>query len=153
MSTWTNDDGLPVRFGLDQGKREGRAGVTTGAGRERELVMEIELTGAARTIFPSDTDNDGTVDGFTGLATPLPSGAKVVRQEVVNVVTPAGGTNYAIGTYQADGTVDDADGIRTTAGADGAQVGVALSADRHVTAVTTGTYTAGKVKVIVTYVV
>lgn len=149
---WTNPDGLTVRFDKEVGVRGARAGVTAGAGKRRELVLEVELTGAARTIFTADPGNTGTNTAFDdGLNTPLPAGAVIVGQRAVNIVTPAGGTNYAVGTYQGNGTVDTAAGIRTTAGADGTQVGTQLAADRYVSVVTTGTYTAGKIKVIVEY--
>lgn len=149
---WTNPDGLTVRFDKEVGVRGARAGVTTGAGKRRELVLEVELTGAARTIYTSDPGNTGTNTAFDdGLNTPLPANAVIVGQRAVNVVTPAGGTNYAVGTYLGNGTADTAAGIRTTAGADGTQIGTQLSADRFVGVVTTGTYTAGKVKIIVEY--
>lgn len=153
---WVNKDGLVVRFGPNQGVRGARSGVTTGAGKRRELVLTVELTGVARTIYTADLNNDGTNDGFaptngTGLDTALPSGAVILKQTVRNIVTPAGGTNFAVGTYQANGTVDDADGIRTTAGADGVQVGTQLAASRYVGVVTTGTYTAGRVQIVVEY--
>lgn len=151
MPTWTNPDGLPVRFGVDQGDRKNRAGVTTGAGKRRELVLFVTLTGAARTIYSADLNNDGTLDGFNGLDTLLPAGAVIKAQTVEVIETPAGGTNYAVGTYQVNGTVDDADGIRTTTGTDGVQIGTQLAAARAVSVVTTGTYTAGKIKVVVEY--
>lgn len=149
--TWVNDDGLLVRYGLNQGKRDAAAGTTQSNSKEQELVLEVSLTGAARTIFSTDLDNDGTVDGFSGLDGKLPAGAVITGQRVVVLETPAGGTNYTVGTFQADGTVTDADGIRVAAGTDGALVGTQLAAAANVTAVTTGTYTAGKVKVIVNY--
>lgn len=148
---WVNGDGLLVRFGPNQGNRNGRAGVTTGSGKVRELVFTVDLTGAARTIYTSDLNNDGTLDGFSSLDTPIPAGALIVAQRVVTKVTPAGGTNYTVGTYQKAGTVDDADGIRVTAGTDGAQIGTQLTADRYLGVVTTGTYTAGTLEVLVTY--
>lgn len=148
---WVNSDGLLVRFGPNQGQRGAKAGVTTGAGKRRELVLEVDLTGAARTIFTADLNGDATNDGFSGLDTPLPAGVVILSQRVVNIVNPAGGTSFVVGTYQKNGTVDDDDGIRVAAGTDGAQVGTQLAADRYVAVKTTGTYTAGKVKVIVEY--
>lgn len=149
--TWVNDDGLLVRYGLNQGKRNAAAGVTNSTSKQQELVLEVELTGAARTIYSTDLNNDGTNDGFSGLDTTLPAGAVITGQRVVVLETPAGGTNYTVGTFQANGTAVDADGIRVAAGTNGALVGTQLAAAANVTAVTTGTYTAGKVKVIVDY--
>lgn len=152
MATWTNPDGLTVRYGVDQGLRTSRAGVTTGAGKRRELVVEVDLTGVARTIYNADPGNTGTNTGFDdGLNTSIPTNAVITKQTVVVVTTLAGGTTYAVGTYQGDGTVDTANGIRTIAGADGAQIGTQLSAARFVGVVTTGTYTAGKIKIIIEY--
>jgi hypothetical protein len=149
---WTNPDGLVVRYGSEQGQRLNRAGVTTGAGKRRELVLRVDLTGVARTIYNADPGNTGTNTAFDdGLNTPLPAGVVIVGQRVVNVTTPVGGTNYAVGTYQGNGTVDTAAGIRTTAGADGTQIGTQLAADRYVGVVTTGTYTAGIIEIIVEY--
>lgn len=152
MPTWTNPDGLTVRYGADQGKRGTRAAVTTGAGKRRELVLLVDLTGPARTIYTADPGNTGTNTAFNdGLNTPLPANSIPLSQKVIVLTTPAGGTNYAVGTYQANGTVDTAAGIRTTAGADGTQIGVQLTADRYVSVVTTGTYTAGLLKIIIDY--
>ena len=155
---WKNPDGLTVRFGVEQGAKGARAAVTSGAGKLRELVLFVDLValGAGGTSFTEDLNNDGTNEAFadsdgSGLNTPLPAGALIKSQKVINVVTPAGGTNYAVGTYLAAGTADTAAGIRTTAGADGTQIGTLLSAARYVGVVVTGTYTTGKIKVIVEY--
>lgn len=157
MPNWKNPDGLTIRYGADQGKRLSRAGVTVGAGKRRELVLRVDLTGAARTIFTEDLNNDGVAEAFadadlSGLNTPLPAGVVITGQRIVTVVTPVGGTNFAVGTYLANGTADNAIGIRTTLGADGVQVGTQLTAARYVSVVTTGVYTAGIVEVIVEYV-
>lgn len=149
--TWVNKDGLVVRFGTEQGKRGARAGSTQSNSKEQELILTVDLEGPARTIYTIDNNNDGTLDGFSGLDGALPVNALVRGVEVITLETPAGGTNYAIGTYQKNGTVDDADGLRTTAGAAGVQVGTQLTAARYVSVVTTGTYTAGILKIIVRY--
>ncbi len=153
MATEVNSDGLMVRFGRDQGVRGARAGVTTSTTKLNELILEVDLEGVARTIYTADLNNDGTADGFSGLDGYLPANSVILDQNVIVLETLAGGTNYAVGTYQEDGTVDDADGIRTTAGADGVQVGTQLTAKRFVGVVTTGTYTAGRVKIIVQYLI
>lgn len=151
---WFNKDGLYIKFGRERGVRGNAGGVTTDTTKVNEFVAILTLTGAAGTRYTTDRNNDGTVDGFAlGADTVLPSGAKILSVDTITVETPAGGTNYAVGTYQVDGTADDADGLLTTLGAAGAQVGTALTADRYVTAVTTGTYTAGKIKVIVRYLI
>ena len=148
---WVNKDGLLVRFGPNQGVRGGRAGVTMGAGKRRELVLTVDLTGPAGTRYTADLNNDGTNDGFSGLDTPLPAGALIISQHIRTLVTPAGGTNYSVGTYQQNGTVDTAAGLVTTAGANGTQIGTQIAADRFVAVTTTGTYTAGKVQIVINY--
>jgi len=154
MPIYTNADGLEVRFGSDIGKRGFRAGVTTGAGKRRELVLDIDLValGANGTSFTSDLNNDGTNEAFNPSNTALPVGAVIDQVRVVNIVTPAGGTGVVIGTYQEAGTVVDDDGIATTiTGTAGAQVGTQVSAATgpwFVAAKATGTYTAGRIKVI-----
>lgn len=153
---WTNPDGLKVRFGVNQGLRGARAGVTVGAGKRRELIMLVDLTGVGRTIFTEDPTNSGVNTAFadtdgTGMNTPLPANAVILSQRVVNVITPVGGTNYAVGTYLANGTADTVGGLRTTVNADGTQIGTQIAAARYVGVVTTGTYTAGRIKVIIEY--
>lgn len=152
--TWMNGDGLLVRFGARQGERKDKAGVVRTAGNRRELVLRLDLAGAARTIFSTDRNNDGTLDGFTvGLDTPLPSGAKIKSFDLIQIEAPAGGTSFTIGTFLLDGTAVDDDGIRVSAGTDGAQVGTQLTADAYVTAKTTGTYTAGIYECTIQYIV
>lgn len=150
-NSWVNNDGLLVRYGTEQGKRGARPGSTQSNSKEQELILEVELTGPARTLFSTDLDNDGTVDGFSGLDALLPANSFVTGQRVIELVPPAGGTNFAVGTYETDGTVDDVDSIRTTAGADGVYVGTQTTDPFNVAVVTTGTYTAGRVKVIINY--
>lgn len=155
MATWTNPDGLEVRFGSDIGKRGSKSAVTTGAGKRRELVLTVDLTklGVGGVDYTADLNNDGTLDGFNPSNTPLPASVKILGFNEIILETPVTTTGtYTIGTYQENGTVDDADGIRTSAGAAGAQVGTTLTASRFVAAsVQTAVFTAGKVKVIVEY--
>lgn len=166
MPIWTNPDGLEVRFAADQGNRGGKAGVTTGAGKRRELVLTVDLValGANGTGFTTDLTNAGTLNGFanvdptksagTGTNTAIPINAKIVKQTVINIVTPVGGTSYSVGAFKADGTVVDVAGFVTTAGADGALMNTQTTAavgPLFVAAKATGTYTAGKVKVIIEY--
>lgn len=154
MATQVNSDGLLIRYGRDQGNRAAKAGVTTSTTKKNELVLTVDLEGAARTIYSTDRNNDGTSDGFSGLDTPLPAGALILSQQAIQLEAPAGTTPaFTVGTYQLDGTVDDADGIRVAAGTNGAQVGTQLSAARYVGVATTGTYTAGIYKIIVEYMI
>ena len=94
--------------GRDQGVRGAKAGVTTSTTKKNELVLTVDLEGAARTIYSTDRNNDGTADGFSGLDTPIPAGARILSQNVIELEAPAGGTSWSVGTYQENGTVDDA---------------------------------------------
>lgn len=153
MATWQNSDGLLVRYGTDQGARGNKAGVTSTMGKQKELVLTVSLPGlgANGTSYTADLDNDGTNDGFSGLDSFLPANAKIIACTVFASTAAAGGTNYQIGTYQVAGTVDDADGLMTTLGAAGAQVGTKLTADRYVGVLVSGTYTAGVLEIRVVY--
>lgn len=158
MAIYTNNDGLEVRFGSDIGSRGMRAGVTTGAGKRRELVLEIDLAklGANGVGFTSDLNNDGVNEAFNSSNTPLPIGAVIDQVRIVELVAPAGGTGLVIGTYRENGTVVDADGIATNiAGTPGAQVGTPVlqaTGPWFVAATATGTYTAGRIKVVVEFI-
>ena len=90
-------------------------------------------------------------------STPLPVGAVIDGPaRIFNLVTPAGGTSYSVGTWQENGTVVDADGINIDAGlAAGAQVGTAVASGTgpwYVGVKVTGTYTAGKVKIVIPFI-
>ncbi len=158
MAIYTNNDGLEVRFGSDIGKRGMRAAVTTGAGKRRELVLEIDLPklGAGGTGFTSDLNNDGVNEAFNPSNTPLPVGAVLDQVRIVELVAPAGGTGITIGTFRENGTVVNASGIATNiSGAAGAQIGTAVAQATgpwYVAAVATGTYTAGRIKVVIEYI-
>lgn len=153
MATTVNSDGLLVRFGRDQGLRGNKAAVTTSTTKRNELVLLVDLEGAARTTFSTDNDNDGDLDGFGGLDTPIPSGAKILSQTTIEVEAAAGGTSFVVGTFQADGTEIDADGIRIADGSNGALIGTQVAEDSFVGVTTTGTYTAGKYKVVIEYMI
>lgn len=152
MTAQVNSDGLHIKFGRDRSVRGVATGVTRTAGKGNELCLDVTLTGAARTIYPRDRNNDGTNDGFVvGIDTPIPAGARINEVIVIETVAPAGGTSYSVGTFVLAGTATDADGLWTDAGAAGAQVGTKLAVDGYVTIKTIGVYTAGQVKVIVRY--
>jgi hypothetical protein len=155
---WHNSDGLPVRFGLSQGRRKntvsgaGKLGVVRTAGETKTAELNLELAGAARTMYTADRNNDGTMDGFEkGLDSFIPSGAVVTSIEVMTIVAPAGGTSYSLGTYQVDGTAISATAL-INAGTIATLPLAALAQDSFITASTVGTYTAGKLKIIIHYV-
>jgi len=151
---YINQDGLEVRFGSEIGQRGSKAGVTMGAGKRRELVFLVDLPalGANGTGFTADLNNDGTKDGFNPSNTPLPANVRILGVNTVQLVAPAGGTSFTVGTFLENGTAVDDDGILIAAGTPGAQVGtMSGAAELYVAPKATGTYTAGKLKVIVEY--
>jgi len=155
---WHNSDGLPVRFGPSQGRRKntvsgaGKLGVVRTAGETKTAELNLDLAGAARTLYTADRNNDGTMDGFEkGLDTFIPNGAVITGITVMTIVAPAGGTSYSLGTYQVDGTVISATAL-INAGTIATLPLAALAQDSFVTASTVGTYTAGKLKIIIHYV-
>ncbi len=157
MAIYTNNDGLEVRFGSDIGNRGGRAGVTTGAGKLRELVLEVDLAklGLNGVGFTSDLNNDGVNEAFNPSNTPLPIGVVIHGVRIVQLVAPAGGTSFVVGTYREDGTVVDDDGIAIAGGGPGAQVGTQVpqaTGPFYVAAKATGTFTAGRVKVVIEFI-
>ena len=146
--------GVAVHYGprTTTGKY-GRAGNDTG------LVKTAEWT----------FSYDGLpVAGEDTLGVSIPAYAKIVSARL-EVLTPfAGGTSYDLGLYTAAGAEIDADGIDSavaTAAIDargdvvvcnGALVGGTLSvgaADGKLTVAATGTYTAGKARLVVEYTV
>lgn len=94
----------------------------------------------------------------------IPANAFIKSSHLEVIEAFTGGTSYNFGLYQGDGTVIDADGIDAavataalTANAwivnDGALVGAAVgAADGQLTVAATGTFTAGKARLIIEYV-
>lgn len=95
----------------------------------------------------------------------IPAYAHVDSVDFVVTTAFAGGTSYAVGLYQPDGTVIDADGLVTDLNAplanidakgdvvhgSGALVGTALAYESQVKVTATGTFTAGKGKIVVKF--
>lgn len=173
--TWHNKDGLLQKF-PDYYKKEehfiNRARSVDTAGAIKQLVIDYDLTKIANGAvgFPVDRNNDGTPDGFTEGEVGLPAYASVIRATVYATETAAGGTSFALGTFQIDGTAIDADGIVTNTEAvtanlargervygNGAYVAVtagtaSIGANPGYLAITaTGTFTAGKGRIVIEY--
>lgn len=164
---WNNADGLLVRFNGEQGKRGNKLGLVKTEGVRREYRQSFTLTGAARTIYSADLNNDGTLDGFTGLDSVIPAGCIITEARAVVKVAAAGGTSVAVNVYAADGTLLLANGLITAAqGAlanidaltdapitgTGATLNTVLAANGYVSAVTVGTFTAGQIDVYYTVI-
>lgn len=157
MSNWENADGLKVEFGPQEPRNVGRTNAVT-----RRVVATIDLTDPPG--FTHDLDNDGTNDGYAEDAF-IPAGAFITNSYLIVDEPAAGGTSIDIGLYQKDGTVIDADGIdaailtaemavNNAVVNDGARVRGTLTVganDAYLFVAATGTFTAGKVKLVTEY--
>lgn len=154
MTTWTNADGLEVKFSTT------RAAVRTeGATHSDETTLVYEIADAT-TLADTDTA------AAAGDAPMIPAGALVKDAMFVveTAFTSGGSAVLDLGFKQADGTNIDDDGIDAIAVAsltansatvgDGALVPSRLANDSYVMATyDTAAFTAGKGKLIIKYVV
>jgi len=148
--TWTNADGLEVLMHGEQGNVNGSGSTVSGEGGQ--LVAELDLTALSTT--------PEALDAF------VPAGSFITSAYLVAEVAAVGGTSVTVGLYTAAGVAIDADGIDAAVAtaalaankavvADGALVaGVDTvgAANAYLGATAAGTYTAGKVKVVIDYV-
>ena len=175
--TWNNPDGLLVKFAQyyqDPANTRNRATNLKrfGSDEEMEIVFDLTQLPAGTTSFTTDINNDGVKDGFNTGDSRFPANSVLTGGYLVMTEAAVGGTSMTVGTYQLNGTAVNATGILTaTAGAvanlnavgkrttlDGALVtagpGVAgvgtLAAYAGIT--TQGTFTAGKGRMIIRYV-
>jgi len=106
MVKWVNDDGLLVRFGLDQAV-VAPSGVVSVKGMEQELVINIKA------VDITDVDVAALVYEEAG----LPQKAQIIRADlyVTAAFTSAGVPTLDLGLWHDDGdgtfTVDDVDGF------------------------------------------
>lgn len=173
---WTNADGLQVRFASDwksAALRKNRPGSLNAFGALKEIEVDVDLKLLPEGVvnFTADLNNDGTRDGFYNGDVSLPANSSVVSAYYVSGETAVGGTAISVGLYQVNGTAISATGIMTaTAGAtanlavgkrvngDGALVATAagtngIGATRGFIGITaTGTFTAGKGRLIIQYI-
>lgn len=175
--TWQNSDGLLVKFPAyyaanPRALNRPRALNIDGAIKQIEVDIDLTLIPTGTVSYSSDLDNDGTLDGFNTGDAYLPANSSVLRATLIAVTAATGGTSFTIGTYGLTGSAIAATGlvtategvianintigkrvygagalVATTAGTAG--VG---TADAYIGVATTGTFTAGKVKLIVEYI-
>lgn len=158
---WENDDGLVVGFGtrVSEGKRGGNVRTS---GEKDQYVVEFSY---------DDLPEGGALVDADGSYVRLPDNALVLDAYLEVLEAFAGGTSYDIGLDEADGTAIDVDGLwddlvladinavgeRSVARAHGGtNSGTLLDAaitDPAVLIVTaTGTFTAGRARVVVEYI-
>lgn len=175
---WQNADGLYIEQPQDKSRNpnsENEASylVTYGARNQIEVdVNFLKLTQNGGNNFSADLNNDGTRDGFHGQEVYIPHDASILQAYFVSTEAAAGGTSFTVGLRTAAGAVINDTGIFTategvlaninavgkrTFGA-GAYVAATAgtagigSANAYVYIATTGSFTAGKGRLIIEYI-
>ena len=174
---WENADGLTVLQPQDFQKNpnsENRGTTLVTAGAKKQIEVDVnfkKLTANGGNNFTADKNNDGTLDGYHGGNLKLPAYASILAAYIVVSEAAAGGTSFTVGTATEAGAEIDFDGIFTategvlaninaigkrTYGA-GAYVSAAVgtasigSADAWLYIATSGTFTAGKARLVIEY--
>ncbi len=164
MAQWQNDDGLTVRFGQDQAREtQSLMAAPVGVGPVRYMVVDINYDDLP--TFTTDLNNDGTNNGFSDQDAYIPAGSYIRDAYVIVETAFAGGTDYDIGLYDKTGSALDAVGIDEAVllaslaanevhVCDGANVGgtITEASDAYLVVAETGTFTAGKAKLVIEYI-
>lgn len=163
MATWTNDDGLVVRYGQDQARETQSLMAKTVANPYNYMVVDINYDDLP--TFTTDANNDGTNEAFSDQDAYIPAGSYITRATLIVETAFAGGTTYDIGLYNQAGSVIDANGIDAAVAVavmdasmavdcDGQLVATQdlITADAYLVVAATGTYTAGKAKLVIEYI-
>lgn len=155
MGNYENSAGLGVRnhYGpkiIDEGQKFGGEVSTSMNVKEKEWTFTYDDLPSAQNL---------SMEQF------IPAGAQIISARLQVVEAFAGGTSYDIGTEENDGTAIDANGLfagtllaeidavnEWVVGA-GAQIDGTIGTpfDAYLLVVATGTFTAGKARVIVEY--
>ncbi len=163
MTQWTND-GLTIWFEAEQAERAVPSVASVNSfGAKNQMLIDMDYSKLPAET--SVTDNDGTNDAWNDGDPYIPAGSLIVGAWLIVETAFAGGTSYNIGLSQKDGTVIDADGIDASVATaalaankavicDGALVGGAdlITADAYLKVAATGTFTAGKAKLVIEYI-
>lgn len=145
------------------------AGKLNSLGSTETIELELDLTTltSGTPNYNVDRDNDGTLDGWSSNDPIFPANSSIVSTTVFTRTAAAGGTDIDIGLFQTDGTAIDADGLATVVLANMNTVGeryegagvlntpatASVGANDAVIGITAdGTFTAGKVQIVVEYV-
>lgn len=149
------DISLNGRAAFHRGRRDTedkKAGVVGDNGREKTLVIDFS--------YDDLPDPDGRKDNHY-----IPAGSIIEKARLQTITGFTGGTSYNIGLEESDGTAIDADGIDAAVAAaaisaadetvfcDGAliQATTPTTKDGYVVVAATGTFTAGKARLTITY--
>jgi len=167
--SWMNPSGIVVRNGRDwiaQKSRGNRGGTlsTMGAVKQIEIDVDAKRLPAGAVNYTTDRGNTGTATGFYTGDVSIPAYANIVSAELVVGETFLGGTTLDVGLFELDGSAIDADGlIAAAAVADltigerivgaGAVIGETVGSEQAYIGLTaTGTFTAGKGRLIIKYI-
>lgn len=93
MATWTNNDGLTLKYGLDRttGTKSGEY-VTTGALREVEVKINLADLTETETVLSDVTF--------------MPAGARIAEIKVITTTAAATGTAIDLGLIRTDRTTE-----------------------------------------------
>jgi len=163
MAQWQNDDGLTIRFGQTQAREtKSLMAKTANIGPYGYMVVDINFNDLP--TFTTDLNNDGTNNGFSDQDAYIPAGSYITKATIIVETAFTGGTTYDIGLYERDGTVIDADGIDDDIAIAAMVADMAVDCDGQLVATqdlvdtdaflvvaATGTYTAGKAKLVIEY--
>lgn len=174
---WQNADGIYVEFPQDITRNVKRVNVpkmVRTAGAYDELVVDLDFVklSAWGNNFTADLNNDGTYDGFMATDAYLPNNSHIISVRLIATEAATGGTSFTVGLRKIDGTtlsldtglVTATEGVIANINAIGKVINGAGSltsatsgtagvgtADAFVYVVPTGTYTAGKGRLVITY--
>lgn len=176
-AAWQNADGVQVKFGNYWSDPKNFANRpfalnVDGATKEVEIDFDLSLIPTGTVSYHADLNNDGTLDGWSDEDFYLPANSSVVSATLVVTTAAAGGTSFTVGTYRQTGAAVSATGLFTategvlanidTVGkrTNGAGALVATTAGTAgvgannvcIGIATTGTFTAGKGKIIIRYI-
>ena len=167
--TWTNSDGLTIDL---HGTKQYMAGTVLTYGSHSELVVDLDFENLQG--FDADASGNGTLDSFSGAQVYLPAGAYIKSATLVVETAFVGGTSYDIDLVTtaggAIGSGEDklfdllataeinADGEWRSSRAHGGTnsgnaLDIAVTSPAQLQVVATGTFTAGKARMIVEYMV
>ena len=163
MARFTNSDGLTQEYGKRTVEDDIRRNPSV-YGAISQVAVQLDYDNFPN--YDEDASGGATMDSFGDKQAFVPAGSFIVNAYLVVETAFAGGTNVTIGLYNKAGTAIDADGIDATIATaalaanmavvcDGALVrGTATvgAADAYLKATFTGTYTAGKSRLVIEYV-
>lgn len=177
MSQWQNADGLTVKYAgyfRDPANSINKVHDLNVNGALKQLEIDYDLTRipTGTVSYTTDLNNDGTKDGFNLGDGYLPANSSVLEVILVASEAAAGGTSFTVGTYTiagaaiaATGLVTATEGVLANINAAGKRVygngalvqltagtaGVG-SVDAFIGISTTGTFTAGRGRMIIRYI-